>query len=281
MISGDKDGESCSQSTPNGSVPGFLSTANASIERQWISEESRRPQALSYSNASAETIVIGLIDEHSFTRRCISRFLQESVNTFEIISFFSCEDLLKTNERYNLFLYHHTRQVTTSNSGHTTFVEIKNLAKIAPVIVLSQIDCHDLLLHAFEYGARGFIPTASTTPEQVIEIIRLINAGGTFVPPSSLALRRINQRASILPPITTDQFTSRELAVLDRLTLGSANKAIAHELQMSESTVKVHITNIMTKLKARNRTEVVCLAYDLMNWRAPSSGSAMVASAPG
>ena len=59
------------------------------------------------------------------------------------------------------------------------------------------------------------------------------------------------------------RFTSSEMAVLDRLKLGKPNKIIAHELGVSESTVKVHVGRIMKKLNATNRTQVVCRAYAL------------------
>jgi DNA-binding NarL/FixJ family response regulator len=131
------------------------------------------------------------------------------------------------------------------------------------VIILSPVDCPDMIVRAFESGARAFIPTATTTPKQVVEIIRLVRAGGMFVPPSSLSLKRSRGSGLAPPAITTDQFTQRELAVLECLASGKANKNIAFELKMSESTVKVHIKSIMTKLKATNRTEVVCRAFDL------------------
>nr|WP_246482341.1 LuxR C-terminal-related transcriptional regulator [Methylopila capsulata] len=52
------------------------------------------------------------------------------------------------------------------------------------------------------------------------------------------------------------RFTARQAAVVDALRQGKANKIIAYELNMRESTVKVHVRNIMRKLKAKNRTEV-------------------------
>jgi len=109
-----------------------------------------------------------------------------------------------------------------------------------------------------------FYLTANTSCKEVVEIIRFVKAGGTFVPLSSLALQRADRSASISMALKTHQFTLRELAVLDRLILGKTNKAIAHELQTSESTVKVHIRNMMKKMSAKNRTEVVCLAYELI-----------------
>ena len=59
-------------------------------------------------------------------------------------------------------------------------------------------------------------------------------------------------------------FTRRQVAVIDALRKGKANKIIAYELNMCESTVKVHVRNIMKKLNAKNRTEVAYLASELM-----------------
>ena len=66
-------------------------------------------------------------------------------------------------------------------------------------------------------------------------------------------------------------FTARQIAVIDALRKGKANKIIAFELNMKESTVKVHVRNIMKRLKAHNRTEVSYLANQLANGRIPES----------
>jgi len=58
--------------------------------------------------------------------------------------------------------------------------------------------------------------------------------------------------------------TGREVAVLDALFKGKANKVIAHELNVRESTVKVHVRNLIKKFKAKNRTEVAYLAQELI-----------------
>ncbi|MBS7739701.1 MAG: response regulator transcription factor [Chelatococcus sp.] len=58
-------------------------------------------------------------------------------------------------------------------------------------------------------------------------------------------------------------FTVRQAAVVGALRQGKANKRIAYELNMQESTVKVHVRNIMRKLKAKNRTEVAVLTHEL------------------
>jgi DNA-binding NarL/FixJ family response regulator len=58
--------------------------------------------------------------------------------------------------------------------------------------------------------------------------------------------------------------TSRQLAVLESVRRGKANKVIAYELNMCESTVKVHLRNIMKKLRARNRTEAAFMIHESM-----------------
>ena len=80
-----------------------------------------------------------------------------------------------------------------------------------------------------------------------------------------MALRRPRPRDLPLPSehVATEQFTPRQMAVLHHLKLGKANKSIARELEMSESTVKIHLRNIMKKMKAANRTEVACRAQAL------------------
>jgi DNA-binding NarL/FixJ family response regulator len=76
-------------------------------------------------------------------------------------------------------------------------------------------------------------------------------------------LRKSNGQARTAERVSGNEFTRNELAVLDRLKVGKANKIIAYELGLSESTVKVHIGRIMKKLNVKNRTQIVCQAYAL------------------
>jgi DNA-binding NarL/FixJ family response regulator len=203
-------------------------------------------------------ISIGVVDQHSFTRGCIARSLKDFDDDLEVMSFTSSEDCLRSVSALDLILYHTHQSVHDSND--TRLAAIRKLLQVAPVIILSDADNPESLIEAFESGARGYIPTASTPAELVVEIIRLVRAGGTFVPPSGLHLQRITRKGLTPRTTTNQQFTPRQIAVLNHLTQGKANKAIAYELGLSESTVKVHIGNIMKKMHASNRTEVACRA---------------------
>ena len=86
-----------------------------------------------------------------------------------------------------------------------------------------------------------------------------------FLPAASvLSLRDAIRPKTEAAPALYKQFSARQLDVVNALRRGKANKIIAYELQMRESTVKVHIRNIMKKLGATNRTEVACKVGELL-----------------
>jgi DNA-binding NarL/FixJ family response regulator len=129
----------------------------------------------------------------------------------------------------------------------------------ADVIIVSEIEDLDDVLKAIEHGVRGYIPTSDRLPVAV-KAIQLVAAGGVYIPPNLLVWSgRMIKEMSQAPkqqPQAEDAFTSRQMAVIEALRRGKANKMIAYELNMCESTVKVHIRNVMKKLKAKNRTEL-------------------------
>ena len=104
------------------------------------------------------------------------------------------------------------------------------------------------------------------TLDVAIEALWLVQAGGQFLPATciiGLPRFRPTDRAKPLPARSNGLFTARQAAVVKALCQGKANKIIAYELKMKESTVKVHVRNIMKKLKAKNRTEVAYITNQL------------------
>ncbi|MEF2554507.1 response regulator transcription factor [Aurantimonas sp. A2-1-M11] len=141
--------------------------------------------------------------------------------------------------------------------------EIKKLSSefaSTPLVVLADNEDLSAILKALEYGARGFIPS-SVGMGVCVEAIKLAMAGGVFVPAQGvLAMRQLIEAKSEVARPLSGMFTHRQAEVVQALRRGKANKIIAYELNLRESTVKVHIRNVMKKLKATNRTEV---AYKL------------------
>jgi DNA-binding NarL/FixJ family response regulator len=204
-------------------------------------------------------ISIAVIDEYAFTRECIMRSLKDLANDLDISAFERCGDCLRSTRNYEIILYHAHDGVPDNGNGE--LANLKQILEIAPTIILSAVDSPAVILQTLEIGVRGYIPIASTTPELAIQIIRLVRAGGTFVPWRCLSARKIDRNGAPSRTMTPDQLTPRQRAVLNQLKLGKSNKIIAHELEMSESTVKLHIRHIMKMMHATNRTEVACLAH--------------------
>src|SRR3984957_10787965 len=210
-------------------------------------------------------ISMGVIDEKTFTRECIVRCLRTLDDRLRIDAFLTCDECLQTVEGHDLVLYHLRQDPSQCDKSSQKLISFRKLLITVPVIILSDTEWPNSLTEIFESGARGFIPTDNTTLEQIIEIIGLVCVGGIFVPLSSLSLRTSVRQSPTGD--SSNEFTRNELAVLDRLKVGKANKIIAYELGLSESTVKVHIGRIMKKLKVTNRTQIVCRAYTLATVR--------------
>jgi DNA-binding NarL/FixJ family response regulator len=205
-------------------------------------------------------VFMGVIDERTFTRECITRCLRTLDERLRVEGFPTCDECLQIAEGQDLVLYHLREDPSQWDKNSQKLISFKKLLSIVPVIILSDAENPNSLAEIYESGARGFIPT-NTTLEQIIEIIGLVCVGGIFVPLSSLSLRKSEGPAPTAEPGSSNEFTRNELAVLDRLKVGKTNKIIAYELGLSESTVKVHIGRIMKKLKVTNRTQIVCRAY--------------------
>ncbi|RWX80902.1 response regulator transcription factor [Neorhizobium lilium] len=134
-----------------------------------------------------------------------------------------------------------------------------------PIVVLAESRDLRQVLHAFEAGVHGFISSAIGL-SVCVNAIALALAGGAFISAENLTdLRHLLMVAANKERRKAAIFTEREADVIDALTKGKPNKIIAYELNLRESTVKVHVRNIMKKLKAKNRTEIIFKISGLFN----------------
>lgn len=141
----------------------------------------------------------------------------------------------------------------------------REIALDAPIVVFSDQDVADQVVAAFRSGVRGFIPN-TTPPAVALQALTFILAGGNYFPPTALLSRNHLSRASDPmsgPHLAPIEMTTRQEEVLGLLRMGKPNKVIARELQMQESTVKVHVRQIMRKLGVTNRTQAaLCQGAD-------------------
>jgi DNA-binding NarL/FixJ family response regulator len=119
------------------------------------------------------------------------------------------------------------------------------------VLVLSAFESEEVIYQALQAGAVGYLAKSSRRPE-LIAAIRLAAQGkAAFSADIAAKLAKRIQRPSLSP---------RELEVVAELVNGNSNKEIASRLAISENTVKLHITHIMQKLRAKDRTHVASIA---------------------
>jgi DNA-binding NarL/FixJ family response regulator len=168
----------------------------------------------------------------------------------------------------NLVIFYVRSAGVTDNWVQEQLNLIKTQQPGLPVIMISDRDDADDVISALSYGVRGYIPTSIAT-EVAIAALTLIEAGGTYVPANALRsegveLRSHSEHGEQVHVSGELSLTSRELAVIDLLREGNANKVIATKLNMRESTVKAHVRNILTKLRVTNRTHAATVANRLL-----------------
>ena len=127
------------------------------------------------------------------------------------------------------------------------------------IVVLASTNNVERARAALRHGAKGFIPLTMGF-DIAIQAMRLVMAGGTYAPIDQLVAKDQGVPLLINACDRDAALTTREIMVVRGIKEGKLNKVIAFELNMCESTVKVHVRNIMKKLHAKNRTEVAMKA---------------------
>jgi two-component system, NarL family, nitrate/nitrite response regulator NarL len=128
-----------------------------------------------------------------------------------------------------------------------------------PVVVFSGSEDPDHLRMALEMDVHGFLPKSSR-PEVVEAALRLVLAGGRYLPDAVRTLALEANPAPANATVVDTSLTDRQMQVLRLLAGGSANKLIARDLGISPSTAKAHVAQVLSVLGAANRTEAVAIA---------------------
>ena len=134
-------------------------------------------------------------------------------------------------------------------SGFQILTDLTGLYPALPIVILSGSNIRSDIQKAFELGAVGYIGK-DTTGAVMLNALRLILSGGIYVPPIMM-----QQQKQILADQNGEKLTPRQLQVLSMLAHGSSNKCIAAQLNLSEATIKMHVTAIMKNLGVSNRTQ--------------------------
>jgi DNA-binding NarL/FixJ family response regulator len=140
---------------------------------------------------------------------------------------------------------------------------VRTLADGSPsvrILLLAKVPDQEQVVTALRAGANGYAPKSLTGPD-LIESVRWVCRGDTYVYPT-LAAAVISQASARKPQDPFAMLSVREEQIARRLARGFSNKQIGRELKLSEATVKSYVTDLMQKLKVRNRLGAALLVAE-------------------
>ena len=147
-----------------------------------------------------------------------------------------------------------TRQIT----AHETTQDTR-------VLILTTFDLDEYVFDALRAGASGFL-LKDTQPVDLLTAVRVIAEGEALLAPK-ITRRLIEEFArtptpAVMASVPIASLTEREMEVLAAIAKGMSNAEIAEQLFMSHATAKTHVSHLLTKLNARDRAQLVMLAYE-------------------
>jgi DNA-binding NarL/FixJ family response regulator len=192
-----------------------------------------------------------LVDDHALFRAGLRLLLPDVDARVEMDEAANCAEALALVGRnaYDLILLD---MRMSGLAGLDALTALREAAPASLVVVVSGEDDPRFVCQAIKDGAMGYIPKSSS-PEVMTRALKLVLAGGTYVPPNALEDA----------PDNLQVLTARQIDVLKLLVRGKQNKEIARELGITNSTVKAHIAEMGGRLAARNRVAIVSAAVRL------------------
>lgn len=198
-----------------------------------------------------------IIDDHPLFREALHSTVQMAYPDVETVEARTLEEalaLLSGGASFDLALLDLN---IPGVQGFDGLLQIRTRHPRLPVVVVSGIEDSRIVSEALSYGAAGFIPK-SVRKSDLAAAIRDVMEGAIYVPENyqpQAADAESQDRAELVQRLAT--LTPQQLRVLQMLRQGLLNKQIAYELQVGETTVKAHVSEILRKLRVYSRTQAV------------------------
>src|SRR5579862_7062704 len=220
------------------------------MRRQWSGDDSVCSGKLELMGTASKLIRILTVDDHALLRKGIAALVNAEPDMKLVAEASNGRDAL---ESFRL----HRPDVTLMDIQMPGFNGIEAIDYIlsefpdAHIIVLTTYTGDVQVLRALKAGARGYVLKGHVHRE-LLETIRTVHAGQKGIPPDIAA--------ELAEHAADDELTAREIDVLRLIAAGNSNKLIADQLSIGEATVKSHVTNILSKLGANDRSHAVTIA---------------------
>lgn len=200
------------------------------------------------------------VDDHALVRqglRQVLKGLDEQIEVFDAANCSEAFEVTRAHPDLDLVLldYH-----LPDMDGLAALQVFSRNHPELPIIVLSGASNPTIMRQVLVHGAAGFV-TKSGLADELLQALRLVLAGGVYLPPE---LRNAPAHEPPTPPLPENlpapQFAPRQQQVLQLLLNGDTNKDISRALQMSEETVKNHVSAILRGFGVQTRTQAVLAA---------------------
>ena len=222
-------------------------------------ELKRHGHSLSFSTKAEAKLdrYIALVDSCTFMRGCLQCSMQAKLSlpvvTFTTLS--ELENQFSDSVALVIICLTDVGKAECANALTT----LSTLGPGVPIVVLDPVNDTELARTAHSLGAKGYIPN-TTNFEVAAAAVRFILAGGTYVPVDCVLASDLSAHSATQESGSSIVLTEREIGVVKAIQQGKSNKIIAYQLCITEATVKVHVRNIMKKMKAKNRTDIAIKA---------------------
>jgi len=198
-----------------------------------------------------------IADDHPLMRSALARAVTQAfpgVDVIEAARYDQLQAALETDTPELVLLDLHMPGM----SGFIGLMMLRSEHPEIPVIVVSASEDPGTIQRSIDYGASGFVPKSAPLP-QVAEAIRAVLDGQLWLPANAAA----SDEADAALAARAVNLTPQQLRVLLGIAEGKLNKQIAYEMAIAEQTVKDHVTVILRKLGASNRTQAILVASQL------------------
>ncbi|WP_250461313.1 response regulator transcription factor [Microbulbifer litoralis] len=197
-----------------------------------------------------------IADDHPLYRDALAATLRQHFPDCELLQ---GEDLQSTldalgNSEIDLLLLDLNMP---GSEGFNGLAQIRNDFPAVPVVVVSGSDRHPVVQQAAAFGASGFL-SKTAKPGEIVQCLEAIFAGQQWFDPEALQASEETPLAERLARLTAQQFR-----IFQMIARGQLNKQIAYDLEITEPTVKSHVTAILRKLELRDRKQLIREAQSL------------------
>lgn len=213
-----------------------------------------------------------IADDHPLFRGAMKQATESIVSDLEIVeaaTFDEAVDAVSTATDTDLVLLDLSMPGAQGFSG---LMYLRAQFPAIPVVIVSATEDPPVIRRSMEFGASGYIPK-SVGAEQMRAAIQAVLDGGEWLPPD-LDLNDTSDSDGARTAAKLATLTPQQVRVLMMLSRGLLNKQIAYELDVSEATIKAHVSAILQKLGVDSRTQAVIAAasIDAGTWRPGTSG---------